>query len=160
MSNITKQLSKLNVSKLKMRNGRTIADELKYHARILCDCIMEELDEVYDSFTPKVWERDYSLYNSLYIDDFVEIKTSARGVEMSISLHFDDGAFHRSFDGRRVNSAVLINEGWSWKSEDVDIPYLSYREGTHFIEKGIAKYKAKVSKPFKVRLTINDEIRM
>ena len=159
MSNITKQLAKLNVSKLKMKNGRTVTDELKYHARILADCIMEELDDVYDSYTPKVWQRDYSLYNSLYIDDFVEIKTSARGVEMSISLHFDDGAFHRSFDGRSVNTAVLIHEGWDWKS-NVDIPYLSHREGTHFIEKGIAKYKAKVSKPFKVRLTINDEIRM
>lgn len=142
-----------------MKNGRTIADELKHHARILADCIMEGLDDVYDSYTPKVWQRDYSLYNSLYIDDFVEIKTSARGVEMSISLHFDDGAWHRSFDGRSVNTSVLINEGWSWKS-DVNIPYLSYREGTHFIEKGIAKYKAKVSKPFRVRFTINDEIRM
>lgn len=159
MSNITKQLAKLNVSKLKMKNGRTIADELKYHAKILADCIMDELNNVYDSYTPKVWQRDYSLYNSLYIDDFVEIKTSAKGVEMSISLHFNDGAFHRSFDGRSVNTAVLINEGWDWKS-NVDIPYLSHREGTHFIEKGIAKYKAKVSKPFKVRLTINDEIRM
>lgn len=159
MSNITKQLAKLNVSKLKMKNGRTVADELKYQASVLADCIMEELSDVYDSYTPKVWQRDYSLYNSLYIDDFVEIKTSARGVEMSISLHFDDGAFHRSFNGRSVNTAVLINEGWNWKS-DVDIQYLSHREGEHWIEKGIAKYKAKVSKPFKVRLTINDEIRM
>lgn len=159
MSNITKQLAKLDVSKLKMKNGRTIGDELKHHATILADCITEELSDVYDSYTPKVWQRDYSLYNSLYIDDFVEIKTSAKGIEMSISLHFDEGAFHKSFDGRRVNTAILINEGWSWKS-DVDIPYLSYREGTKFIDKGIEKYKSKVGKPFKVKLTINDEIRM
>ena len=159
MSNITKQLAKLNIQKFKMKDGRTIANELKYHAKILADCIMNELSDVYDSYTPKLWQRDYSLYNSLYINDFVEIKTSAKGVEMSISLHFDDGAFHRSFDGRSVNTAILINEGWIWKS-DANIPYLSYREGTHFIEKGIEKYKKKVSKPFVVRLTINNKIRM
>lgn len=159
MSNITRQLNKLDFTKLKIKSGNTVKQKLKNHASTLATCIMKELSDVYDSYTPKVWQRDYSLYNSLYIDDFVEIKTSTKGVEMSISLHFDNGAFHRSFDGRSVNTAVLINEGWNWKS-NVDIPYLSHREGTHFIEKGIAKYKAKVSKPFKVRLTINDEIRM
>lgn len=43
MSNISGQLKKLNTSKLKMKNGRSIEDELKRHANILMECIQEEL---------------------------------------------------------------------------------------------------------------------
>ena len=159
MSNITKQLAKLNVSKLKMKNGRTVTDELKYHARILADCIMEELDEVYDSYTSKVYSRSYELYNSLYVDDNVQINVSSSGAGLSIGVHFDDGAVHKSFDGSNSDVATLINEGWQTHGSFKDVPYLGFREGTHFIEKGIEKYKKKVSKPFKVRLTINDKER-
>ena len=142
-----------------MKNGRTIADELKYHARILADCIMEELDDVYDSYTTKVYSRSYELYNSLYVDDNVQINVSSSGAGLSIGVHFDDGAVHKSFDGSNSDVATLINEGWHWKSSNVSIPFLSERSGEHYIEKGIEKYKKKVSKPFRVRLTINDKER-
>lgn len=159
MSNITKQLARLNVSKLKMKNGRTVTDELKYHARILCNCIMEELDDVYDSYTPKTYFRSYGLYNSLYIDDGVKIDVSSSGAGLSIGIHFDEGAVHKSFDGSNSDVATLINEGWQTHGSFKDVPYLGFREGTHFINKGIEKYKKKVSKPFTVRLMINDKER-
>lgn len=158
MSNISKQLSRLDLSKVKMKNGRTVVDELKYHAAILADCIMNELDEVYESYTPKLYNRSYDLYNSLYIDEGVKIDISNNGAGISIGIHFDENAIHKSFDGSNSDVATLLNEGWNWKNS-VSIPYLSERSGTFFIDKGIEKYKKKVNNPFKVRLTINDKER-
>ena len=159
MSNLTKQLKRLDVSKLKLKGGKTVESELKQHANILADCIMEALDDVYESYSPKVYQRSYGLYNSLYIDDIVRVDVSTKGASLTIGLHFNEGAIHQSFSGEDVNTAVLLNEGWQTHGSFSHFPYLGYREGTHFIEKGIEKYKRKVSNPFKVRFTINDDIR-
>ena len=160
MSNLAKKLKKLDVSKLKMKNGNTVEKELKRHAAILADCIMEELNNVYDSYTPKVYERSYGLYNSLYIDEGVHLDIGSHGAGLSIGLHFDDGAMHDSFTGGKVNTAILLNEGWQTHGSFSHVPYLGYREGTHFIEKGIEKYKQRVNNPFTVRFTINNEERI
>ena len=160
MSNIKKQLRNLDVSKLRMKNGRTVEAELKRHSEILGDCIMECLDEVYDSYNPKTYIRSYGLYHSLYIDDVVRVDISSSGVNLGITVHFDDGAIHKSFDGEDMNTAVLINEGWQTHGSFADVPMLGWRTGEHFIEKGIEKYKRKVSSPFKVRFTINGEERL
>ena len=160
MSNLAKQLKKLDVSKLKMKNGSTVEKELKRHASILADCIMEALDDVYNSYTPIVYQRSYGLYNSLYIDNRLKINISSEGASLSIGLHFDEGAIHESFSGEDASTAILLNEGWQTHGSFSDIPYLGYREGTHFIEKGIEKYKLSVGNPFVVKLTIIDEERI
>ena len=159
MSNLKKQLERLDVSKLKMKNGSSVEKELKEHSKILADCIMESLDRVYESYNPSVYRRTYGLYDSLYIDNKIRIDVSAKGVSLSIRLSFDDGANHPNFYGESSNVANLINEGWKWRN-DVNIPYLSERSGTHFIEDGIEEYKRRVKNSFAVRFTINDEIRM
>ena len=160
MSNLKGQLRNLDVSKLKMKKGSTVEAELKRHAEILADCIMECLNEVYDSYTPRTYIRSYGLYNSLYIDDVVRVDISSSGVNLGITLHFDDGAIHKSFDGEDMNTAVLINEGWKTQGSFADVPMLGWKTGEHFVENGIEKYKRKVSNPFKVRFTINDEERI
>lgn len=159
MSDLRKQLNALKISKLKLRNGATVDKELKRHAVILADCIMLELDKTYESYTPKIYQRTYGLYNSLYIDDAVRIDISSSGAGLSIGLHFDDGAIHQGFNGEYVNTAILLNEGYKTHGSFSYIPYFGYREGTHFIEKGILRYKRAVSNSFTVRLTINDEVR-
>lgn len=160
VSNIAKQLRKLDVSKLKMKNGNTVAEELRKHARILADCIQKALDDVYESYSPKVYRRSFGLYDSVYIDDVIKVEVSAKGANLSIRISFDENAMHENFYGEEANVAALLNEGWSWKNSSVDIPYLSRREGTKFIEAGIEEYKRSVSNPFTVRFTINDEVRM
>ena len=71
MSNLKAILKNLDVSKLKLKNGKSVEAELKKHATILADCILDQLDKVYDSYEPKVYKRTYNLYNSVYIDDKV-----------------------------------------------------------------------------------------
>ena len=156
MDSLKKQLQKLDVSKLKMGSGNCVAAELKRHARILANCIQYELDKVYDSYEPKVYKRTYGTYNSLMIGN-LEIKVTATGAALGISLIFDEDAIHKGFDGSPINTAVLLNQGW--RTGFSDVPYFGQREGTHFIENGIEKYKQKVKNPFAVKLKIGDEIR-
>lgn len=160
MSDLKKQIKNLNVSQLKMKNGNTVEKELKHHAAILADCIMEELNSVYSSYTPKVYERSYDLYNSLYIDEGVHLDIGSHGAGLSIGLHFDEGAMHDSFTGGSANTAILLNEGWQTHGSFSQVPYLGFRQGTHFIEKGIMRYKRVVRNPFAIRFVINNEERI
>lgn len=160
MTDLKKQLQKLDISKLRLKNGRTVASEIMHHAAILADCIEMELDAVYDSYSPKVYRRTYDLYNSLYLDGKVRIDVTGKGAKLSVGVHFDDGAIHTGFGGEKVNTAILLNEGWQTHGSFAHVPYFGYRDGTHFIEKGIERYKEKVKNPFVIKLAINGEERI
>lgn len=155
---LQQQLKKLDVKKLKLSNGKSVEDELKRHARILADCIMDELDQIYDSYEPKMYHRSYDLYNALDVDQTVNVNVSASGAQLSIGLYFDDGAMHRSFDGEMVNTAWLINDGWQTHGRFANVPYLGYRSATNIVEKGIERYKRSVRNPFPVKLTKGTEV--
>lgn len=160
MSNIRKQLRQLDVSKLKMKTGRTVEQEMRYNASILADCIMEEMqDSIYD-YSNKVYKRTYDLWNSLYIDDKVRVDVSSKGTGLSIGIHFSDEVMHENFFGENVKMAGILNEGYQTHGSFADVPMLGWREATNFIDNAILKYKQKVSKPFKVKFTINGEERI
>ena len=160
MSNIRKQLRQLDVSKLKMKTGRTVEQEMRYHASILADCIMEEMqDSIYD-YSNKVYKRTYDLWNSLYIDDKMRVDVSPKGTSLSISLQFSDEVMNENFFGESVDVAGILNEGYQTHGSFADVPMLGWREATNFIDNGILKYKQRVSKPFTVKFTINGEERI
>ncbi|MBR5596654.1 MAG: hypothetical protein IKW30_04515 [Lachnospiraceae bacterium] len=160
MSNIKKQLRQLDVGKLKMKTGRTVEQEIRYHASILADCIMEEMqDSIYD-YSNKVYKRTYDLWNSLYIDDKMRVDVSSKGTSLSISLQFSDEVMHENFFGESVGVAGILNEGYQTRGSFADVPMLGWREATNFIDNGILKYKQRVSKPFTVKFTINGEERI
>ncbi len=73
---------------------------MKRHAAILADCILDQLDKVYDAYEPKVYKRTYNLYNSVYVDDKVVAEVTAKGAALSITVGFDAGALHTGFDGK------------------------------------------------------------
>lgn len=155
MKDLKSRLKSLDVTKLRMSNGKTLEEELKRHAAILADCIEYELDSVYYSYSPIIYRRTYNLYNSLYIDNSMEIKISASKSNLSMGIYFDDGAIHKGFDGSDADTAILINDGWQTHGRYANVPYFGYRGATHFIENGIEKYKKSVSNPFEVKLTKN-----
>lgn len=158
MSNLKKQLKKINPSKLRMKNGNSIEEELKRHANILMECIQEELYAVYDMYSPLVYKRTFELAESLYIGS-TEIKVSAEGLAMSVEVGFNESAWHENFFGEKMNIAILLNEGFQTHGSFESVPYLGFRESTHFIEKGIQKYKTSVDKPFAIKFNINNETR-
>lgn len=156
MSNLKQQLRNLDVSKLKLKNGNTVEKELKRHATILADCIMAEIDNLYESYSPKIYNRSYRLYNSLYIDNTIHLDISAKGTNLSIHLGFDEGAIHEGIMGDEVDVVLLWNDGYRTHGSFADVPMFGWRNGAHFIENGIAKYKKKVKNPFPVRLEKNN----
>lgn len=154
MNDLKKQLRNLDVSKLRMSNGNTVQNELKKHARILANCILEELNKVYSGYSPKVYERTYDLHNSVEIDDTLKVEVGTKGTTLSMRVYFDDGAIHSSLYGNNVNMAELLNNGWTIK-KDVwfkDIYHFGYYEGSHYIEKAIQKYRSRVSNPFEIQV--------
>ena len=160
MSNIRRQLKNLDVSKLRMKNGRSVADELKHHASILSDLIMEEMDNSIYSYQNKVYRRTFDLWNSVYIENNVRVDVSGRGTSLSISVKFSDEVMHENFEGERMNIAEILHEGYQTHGSFSDVPMLGWRNATKFVEKAIEKYKQRVSNPFTVRFTINNEERL
>ena len=160
MSNITRQLRNLDVSRLRMKNGNTVEAELRKHARILWNCIMEEMDNsIYSAYTPKLYMRKLNLYHALRVNDMIQVSVENMG--LYVKLYFDeDDVLHENFFGEKVNVAAILNEGYQTHGSFADVPMLGWREATNFIDNGILKYKQKVRNPFRVKLNINNEERI
>ena len=160
MSNIRNQLKNLNIGKLKMKTGRTVENELKHHASILYDCILEEMDNsIYSAYSPKLYMRKFNLYNALRINDMIRV--SAKNSSLYVELYFDeDDVMHQNFFGERVDVATILNEGYRTHGSFADVPMLGFRDATKFIDNGILRYKQKVTNPFTVKLNINNEERI
>ena len=138
----------MDITKVKMSNGKTLGQNLQSEAERLRTCIQTKLEEYLDSYDPIVYERTGGLKNSLQVDDFLNVRVVGNGLE--IDLFFDDGAIHKSGDGIRgwggngeeIDTAFLLNYGYEVK-KDVwfkNIKNFGYREGGNFIKKGIEDF--------------------
>ena len=144
------QLKSIDITKLKMSNGRTLAENLYSEANRLRDCIQNRLDIYMATHQPKMYDRTGNLENSLKVDDFLSIKVVGNSLE--IDIFFDDGAIHKSGDGIKgwsgngdeVNVAYLLNYGYRVE-KDVwfkNIPYFGFRPAANFVEDGIDDFNA------------------
>lgn len=138
---IRDKLRKKDILTLTAPTGRTFAEELKIAANYLADCIQKHIDDFYESYTPRVYDRTLELYSSLSVDDIADIRISYN--VLSISLRFDEGANHKSLFGEEVvNTAYLMNYGYQ-VIKDVwfkDVEYFGWRNGFFFVEKGIEDF--------------------
>lgn len=144
MSNsIEKQLNKIIATKMKLRNGLTLQQQLEIEVNRLYKCIQRYIDEYYDSYNPIVYQRTFRFQGAMYVQDFVDARIVGNSIELSILFH-DDLAYHPSFSGKSAFVPVLINYGWEAPKLAAylgkDIEHLTYYEGFHFIEKGIRDF--------------------
>lgn len=147
MASIEQQLKKIAVSKVKLKNGLTLKETLKREVDRLYDCIQKYIDEYYDSYEPNDeygYQRTYRFQGSMYAQNFLDARIIGNRIELSISFH-DDLAYHPSiFGGNEGYVPLLINDGWhAPKLANIigrEIYRLTYYEGYHFIEKGIAEF--------------------
>lgn len=131
----------IDIRKLRLPNGRTFEQQMKYEAKRFLKILQEEIDEWYRSYSPVVYQRTYAMRDSIYAEDFVDIDSS--GTQLTVKLKQTDEAMHKSlWGGDEVNALLLMNEGYQVKSGwHKDIPYFGYRPGGHFLEKAVERFK-------------------
>ena len=61
---IANQLKSIDITKLKMSNGRTLAENLYLEANRLKDCIQNRMDIYMALYTPKMYKRTGGLEGS------------------------------------------------------------------------------------------------
>lgn len=157
---IKEQLQNLDILQLKLKNGKSVDEELKRHARILAECIQLSLKEnVYDAYRPKYYDRTYDLLNSIQFEVTPEWDLDGDKVGLKIKIYFDERSRHLGIFGNESDVEVLLNEGWQTNGSFSNVPYFGFRQGTHFIEIGIEKYRKIIGNPFDIRLNITGDTR-
>lgn len=144
MSSIRNQLTKIAVTKMRTPSGETYAEILKHEVDRLYDCIQDEIDRFYNSYSPSFYHRTNRFRHSLYAEDLADIRINGNSIELSI--RFDsDNAFHNNFDNtHETNVAVILNFGYIARELEKQkggvIPYFTRRDGFHFVENGILRW--------------------
>ena len=160
------QLKSIDITKLKMSNGRTLAENLYSEANRLRDCIQNRMDMYMALYTPKMYKRTGGLEGSLKVDDILSVRVVGNALE--IDIFFDEGAIHKSGDGIKgwsgngdeVNVAYLLNYGYRVE-KDVwfkNIPYFGFRPATNFVEDGIDDFNATNTLGINITKKFNGEI--
>lgn len=163
---IKNQLKGIDITKVKMSNGKTLRQNLQSEANRLRNCIQKRLDIYLNNHKPAMYERSGGLQGSLKVDSFLNVRVVGNGLE--IDIFFDDGAIHKSGDGiyswegngEEVNTAFLLNYGYKVK-KDVwfkNIENFGYREGAGFVEDGIADFNATNILGIKITKMFNGQI--
>ena len=143
MASIEEQLKRIVIKKAKLANGKTVEQNLKEAVNYLYDCIQDEIDFMYDSYSPSYYKRrpdGANLRTALYAEDFIQARIKDNRIELS--LKFSNNVWAWNFDNTHLsNVAVLMNNGWSWHNRPLhSIPRFTDYEGWHFIEKGCQKF--------------------
>lgn len=143
MASIKDQITKIVSKKASLANGKTIEQTLMDAVNYLYKCIQSEIDSMYASYSPKVYERrpyHESLRSSLYVEDFLDARFNGDSIE--ISLKFNENQWAMNFNNdHKSNVAVLMNNGWAWHSRPLrGIERFTDYGGWHFIEKGVAQF--------------------
>ena len=161
VKSIKEQLSEIALQKLKMSDGQTLEQILANAARRLYDCIQYYIDEYYKSYHPVIYKRTYGYHKSLRAEDIADIRV--KGNTLSIGVKFSyDFAMHPNLDevywhdkrgatyffpikDQHESFVPLLMEK-GWKADGLaymigrHVHHLTYFEGIHAVEKGIADF--------------------
>lgn len=130
----------LDIRKLRLPNGRTIEQQMKYEAKRFMKILQEEIDIWYRSYSPSIYQRTYAMRDSIYAEDYVEIDSS--GTQLTVKIKYTDEAMHDSLWGDgKINTLLLMNNGYQVQSGwHKNIENFGYREGGHFLERAVERF--------------------
>ena len=130
----------IDITKLKLNNGRTIVQQLCHEADRFMNILQEEIDIWYRSYTPVEYERSWRMRDSICVDNYVSVSIDA--TRLSIRVKFNKNAFHKSLWGNEeVNILLLMNSGYETKSGwHKNIEYFGYRSAGMFLERAIKRF--------------------
>lgn len=116
---------------------------LEEQAKVLSKLLQEEIDNYYDSYSPKVYRRTFNFRNSIRVSP-IKIEKSGNTYRMEVRIYFDkEMATHPSvMNGEDGFVGTLLNQGWHWSPDKTNrIPRFSDYDGFHFIQRAITRFK-------------------
>lgn len=158
---LKEQLTKIALKKVKMANGETLAETMANEARRLYDSIQHYIDEWYDSYQPRVYDRTYRYQGALYAEKIADIRVVGNTLRIGVAFH-NSLAMHPNLEAVYWNDLYdnehifpikdrhesfvprLMEFGWNAprlaSMLGRQVPRLTYFEGIHAVEKGIADF--------------------
>lgn len=148
---IMKHYNQKGIGKIKNSKGQTLEQMLHKEALYLQELIKKHLNEYLD-YHPEYYafgtqNRTGNLQDSVSVEDVVKVQNG----RLEICVFFDEQALHGSgfgawnkTDGQDVNTAILLNYGYTVKA-DVwfkNIENFGWREPAHFVEDAIDEFNA------------------
>lgn len=115
---------------------------LKTEAKRLKNCIQNQIDNYYESYTPVVggYDRTNRFKTSLYVEDIINLNIISNRIEIKLAFN-PDLAWHDSlFSDEGAYVPLLINNGWSWDEIITPNDHFSNYKGFHYIERGIKDF--------------------
>ena len=162
---LKEQLARIGLKKVKMHDGKTLAETMAEEARRLYRCIQHYIDEYYNSYEPVVYERTDRYQGALYAQNIADIRVVGDTLRIGVVFHnalamhpnlesvvWDYGYFYDYEEFVEIpimhqhDSFVplLMEKGWhARKLENIlgqRVYRLTYFEGIHAVEKGIADF--------------------
>jgi hypothetical protein len=140
---LKEQITKLAAVQIKTRTGETYAEVLKREVDRLYDCIQARIEEYYDSYEPKIYERTYRFMGALYAEDLVDIQVVGTQIQLSLRFH-PDLAYHDTWtENGNGFVPILLNYGFennklkNYLGLEHHVEHLTYLKPQLFIENGI-----------------------
>lgn len=133
-------LNNFDVRKLRLPNGRTVEQQMKYEGQRFMGILQDELNEWYSEYTPVMYQRTYAMLGSVFAEDLVEVDYS--GTTLEVRVKYSDLAMHKSlWSDDEVNTLFLLNNGYQVSSGwHRNVPYFGYREGGHFLDRAVERF--------------------
>ena len=158
---LREQLSKISLKKAKFKSGETLAQVLVNEAKRLYECIQKYINEYYDSYNPKIYDRTYRYNRALHAEKIADIRVV--GNSLRISVVFDNElSMHQNLSGvywadesgaesfipiqgqHKTFVPLLMESGWHAPRLATmigrEVYRLTYFEGIHAVEKGIEDF--------------------
>lgn len=153
---LKEQLAHIALKKVRMSDGKTLAETMASEARRLYDCIQYYIDEYYRSYEPVVYDRTYRYQGALYAEDVADVRVVGDTLRIGVSFH-NALAMHPNLssiywdnyelpimEGHETFVPLIMERGWyAPKLENMlgqRVYRLTYFEGIHAVEKGIRDF--------------------
>lgn len=135
---IRDQLNTIVSSKVKMKNGETLQEQLAREVRRLYDCIQYYIDKYYDSYNP-TWLNDFAKLNSQFAtmnrqaETFSSLKTQINSAVSSLNNQSNTNLFHDNMTDSGVKNQVAAIDELRAKYQSLSAEFQNAKTPQDFI---------------------------
>lgn len=157
VKSLEEQLTRIALKKVKLSNGDTLEQAMAKEAKRLYDCIQKRIDAYYNSYQPKIYNRQFGYKNALYAEDIANIRVVGNTIRISVGFNSKKFSYHSNLrhvifngmryrikDRHRTFVPLMMENGWyAPRLESMigaSVPRLTRFEGVGAVAGGIAAF--------------------